>query len=325
MEPTIKAQYSPQIVEDAVARYAVDRATLQPLDGFESYIYECRRAGQACILRISHDLHRNAQAIAGEIDWVNYLADNGVDACRALPSVDGNLVEPLDSGFTAALFMKAPGTHSSAEIWQPPLFESMGQLMGRMHALAKTYRPADPVIRRPDWDTDIIGLAEKFIPDQPRIIEKFNANIAATRALPRNRDNYGLIHIDFHGGNFFVDDGRIYIFDFDDSQYSWFADDIAMCLFYAVSHDCSSVEELAHARTFLRHFLTGYARENEIGRNELANIPFFLKRREVDLYTIIHRSQDMNNLDGWSSSFMTRRAEKILNDVPYIDLDFTQI
>jgi hypothetical protein len=41
------------------------------------------------------------------------------------------------------------------------------------------------------------------------------------------------------------------------------------------------------------------------------------------LYIAIHRSMDLNNLDRWCAGFMKERKEKILNDIPYIDLDFS--
>ena len=328
MEPAIKAQYTLAILDEAVERFGLARSQVDALDGFESFIYRGEQAGRPCILRISHRLHRDAQAIAGEIEWVNYLADNEVNACRALPSRNGNLTERLGDRdmFAAVLFEMAPGTHTRAEDWQPPLFETVGQMMGRMHALTKAYVPSDPAIRRPEWYEDISGWAEKYIPDQPLIIDKFNANIAATQALDQNQDCYGLVHFDFHRGNFFVDNGRIYLFDFDDCQYAWFADDIAICLFYAVPHDCSSAEDLAFARTFMHHFLDGYYRENTLDQSWLTHIPLFLKRRELDLYTIIHRSNpDLSQLDPWSASFMAGRADKLANDVPYIDIDFSAL
>lgn len=327
MEPAIKADYSPAVLAEAVARFGIDPNSVEPLDGFESYIFRCQRNGQPRVLRISHALRRDANAVLGEIDWINYLYAHGVNVCRAFPSRDGNLVERLGSGkrpFSAALFEMARGVRPNTDSWQPPLFEAMGQMMGRMHALAKTYQPP-PHVRRPHWFEDVEGLAEKFIPDQPCIIEKFNALIATTKALPRDRDSYGLVHIDFHGGNFFVENGQIALFDFDDCQYAWFADDIAMCLFYAVSHHCETPEELAFARHFMRHFLQGYRRENVLDPSWLAHIPLFLKRREFDLYIVIHRSVDLTNPDPWDASFLRNRLHKLLNDVPYVDIDFTAL
>ena len=73
----------------------------------------------------------------------------------------------------------------------------------------------------------------------------------------------------------------------------------------------------------MRSFMAGYRTENELGSQWLERIPMFLKRREMDLYTVIHRSMDVSRLDAWASSFMADRAWKIENDVPYVDVDFS--
>ena len=44
-------------------------------------------------------------------------------------------------------------------------------------------------------------------------------------------------------------------------------------------------------------FLTGYSRENPLETRRLNGIPYFLKLREIDLYAVIHRSFDVENLD----------------------------
>ena len=46
----------------------------------------------------------------------------------------------------------------------------------------------------------------------------------------------------------------------------------------------------------------------------------FLKLREMDLYIVIHRSLDLDDLDPWCASFMDNRKVKIENDVPYVEL-----
>ena len=226
--------------------------------------------------------------------------------------------------FTAALFNKAPGAPTGDDQWQPPLFRTMGSMMGHMHCLARSLEPYPELLSRPQWFDEISGSAEKFLPsDQSVIIEKFNQIIETTHLLPIKADQYGLVHFDFHRSNFFVDKGQVHLFDFDDCQYSWFADDIAIALFYALTHDCSSEEDRQFARLFMEHFLDGYRSHCEISREWLERIPLFLKRREMDLYTIIHRSLDLDNLDPWPASFMDRRRYKIENDVPWVDIDFS--
>ncbi len=69
-------------------------------------------------------------------------------------------------------------------------------------------------------------------------------------------------------------------------------------------------------------FLEGYRREFQVDSEWLKHIPQFLKRPEFDLYIIIHRSFDLDDLGAWERSFMHNRKSKPENDVPYVDIDF---
>jgi Ser/Thr protein kinase RdoA (MazF antagonist) len=142
--------------------------------------------------------------------------------------------------------------------------------------------------------------------------------------LPKDDDSYGLIHQDVHGGNFFVDDnGDIMLFDFDDCVYGWYVYDIAMVVFYMVTNHPDPV---GLATAFWPHFWRGYQQENDLDPAWLAEMPAFFKLREVDLYGIIHRSFDVENVtDEWAAQFMDGRRQRIEQDNPYIDIDFTRL
>ena len=107
MDKRIKELYNDSILTEAISRYGVSHEAVKLLDGFESFIYEFSKADQEYILRISHSLRRSADMINGEIEWVNYLADNQVSVARAIPSKSGKLVEVIyldDSHFSAVAF-----------------------------------------------------------------------------------------------------------------------------------------------------------------------------------------------------------------------------
>ena len=141
-------------------------------------------------------------------------------------------------------------------------------------------------------------------------------------ALPKDNDSYGLIHQDAHAGNFFVDEnGNITLFDFDDCVYGWFVYDIAMVVFYMVTNHPDPV---GFGTTFWPHFWSGYQQENDLDPAWLAEMPAFFKLREVDLYAVIHRSFDVENLtDEWVAAFMDGRRQHIEQNIPYLDIDFT--
>ena len=325
MEHRIKSRHNDDVLHEAMRRYGIAQDRIHLLDGFESFMYEFEREDGDYILRIGHSLRRNIPMIQGEVNWINYLAAGGVPAARAILSQNGKLVEPIDDGqgqqFLAMAFVNARGGHPKRAEWTPRFFETYGAMMGCMHALTKRYEP-DPSTWRPHWD-DPENLVGQFLPPSDAIaIEKYRALVEYLRALPKDIDSYGLIHQDAHTGNLFVDEaGNITLFDFDDCVYGWFIYDVAMALFYAAPFD--PPEAASFAREFMPHFLQGYRRENKLDDAWLQELPHFLKLREVELYAIIHRSFDVNNVDDpWAARFMEGRKQRIETDMPFIDLDF---
>jgi Ser/Thr protein kinase RdoA (MazF antagonist) len=292
-------------------------------------MYEFQQDGRDYILRLAHSRRRSVELIQGEVDWINYLAAGGAGVARAVLSRQGNLVEAVDDGrggqFLATAFVKARGDHPRGAVWTPEFYERYGRALGRIHALTRRYQPADPAWRRPDWDDPIMLQVETLLPpSEGLVVERYRELGAYLRALPRDPEGYGLIHQDFHAGNFFVDDeGRITAFDFDDCVYSWFIYDIAMVLFYSALF---AEDGRAFTQAFMPCFLQGYRRENALDPAWLAEMPHFLKLREIDLYAVIHRSFDLESTeDRFVAHYMPGRKERIEGEVPVIDYDFPSL
>ncbi len=329
MEKRIKTRFSEAILAEVMVRYDIVQGQIDLLDGFESFMYEFRRDSRDYILRIGHSLRRSVALIQGEVDWINYLHDGGASVARAIRSESGRLVEPVDDGqggqFLATAFVKAPGRPPGREQWNGPLFERYGRLIGRMHALSKNYELPDQAWQRPHWDDPMMVDMEAWLPSsETTVLERYRALKTHLDGLPRDREHYGLIHQDAHGGNFFVDDtGQITLFDFDHCAYSCYANDIAIVLFYAANGEPDPVGFTAH---FMSHFLRGYAQENRLDPGWLGVVPHFLKLREIDLYAVIHRSFDLTNLTNrWVAAFMDGRKERLESSQPTIGFDFNSL
>ena len=328
MDPKIAARYNDQILSRALQRFEIDSDQIQPLDGFESFIYQFSRPDGDFILRIGHSQRRSPEMIHGEVDWINYLAEGGASVARAILSQNGRLVEALDDGhgdqFLATAFMRAPGGPAQDQDWTETFVEGYGRLIGRIHALSKDYIPTNPAWRRGAWDDPENLEIAAWLPAGERLAaEKFETLMAHLTGLPKDRASYGLIHQDAHGGNFFVHQGEITLFDFDDCVYSWFVYDIAMVLFYmAVGHP----DKTKLTGWFMPPFLKGYHQENQLDPAWLVEIPHFLKLREIDLYALIHRSFDLENLDDpWVAKYMDGRKQKIEADLPFIEYDWESL
>jgi Ser/Thr protein kinase RdoA (MazF antagonist) len=329
MEKEIRERFHDGILQEAMRRYGIGEGDIHLLDGFESFMYEFRGDGRDYILRLAHSRRRSEALIQGEVDWINYLAAGGAGVARAVLSRQGKLVEAVDDGrgghFLATAFVKARGDHPRGAVWTPDFFERYGRALGLIHALTKAYEPADPAWRRPEWDDPLMMQVEALLPpSEAVVVARYQELRAHLAALPKDPEGYGLIHQDFHGGNFYVDDeGRITAFDFDDCVYGWFIYDIAMVLFYAALF---AEDGRAFTETFMPPFLQGYRQENALDPAWLAEMPHFLKLREIDLYAVIHRSFDLESTqDRFVARYMPGRKERIEGEVPVIDYDFSSL
>lgn len=317
------------ILRIASERYALDSGGLKRLGSFESVVYEYRDRHRNFILKITDSIHRSPAQVRAELHWVDYLANNGVPVCRALPSTRSNFVEvitPADFdgteniSFSLIAIEMAAGRLSIFADRDNHLIEQWGQITGRMHALTKTYRPPDDSERRLSWFDDGFIAWETCPPHshgRPVVIEKCQDIIRQLRALPKDNDAYGLIHTDLHHGNFFVTDGAITIFDTDDCRYDWFAHDLAIPLLYSLFDFKQSDHRQTFAGGFLRCFMNGYRRENTIDDFWLKQIPLFMKLRELDLYLLLLQ-EDASGYSDWCRRFMDHRRESIENDSPLV-------
>lgn len=329
MEQRIKDRFNDTVLQETMRRYSITAEDINALNGFESFIFEFRRDAKDYILRITHSIRRSENMIRGEVEWINFLADGGVSVARAIHSQNGNLVElvedPQGGHFLAAAFVKAPGRRPWEAGWTPERYENYGALLGKMHALTENYQPANPAWKRREWDDPTLDFVERFLPAPEALAkQKYKAIQDHLRTLPKDRTSYGLIHQDAHQSNFFMDeDGSITIFDFDDCDYSWFINDIAIVLFYiSLDHE----DAPTFTQTFMSHFLRGYRQFHALDAKWLKEIPVFLKMREIELYAVVHRDFDVNNIDNeWCAHFMRGRKERIENDVSFMDFDFESL
>lgn len=329
MEQQIRDRYRDAILQEAMRRYGIANGQIRPINTFENFIYEFERGPGAYILRIAHSLRRSEALIQGEVDWINYLAEGGVSVARAILSETGKLVEAIEDGqggyFLVTAFVRARGQHPWEAGWTPTLYETYGQLLGNIHALATHYQPAEPAWKRPEWNDDIMEFVERYLPASETLAkQKYRTQCDHLNTLPKENTAYGLIHQDAHGNNFLVDEaGSITLFDFDECAYSWFINDIAIALFYSVM---DADDAPAFTQEFMTHFLRGYQQARPLDPKWLKEMPCFLKVREIELYAVIHRDFEVSNIhDWWCERFMRDRKYKIEHDVPFINFDFKSL
>ena len=237
------------------------------------------------------------------LEWVYFLSIHGAPVASPIPSRDHQLIETIEQDgqtYLAVLFEKAKGILAEAlpvEQWDETLVQNLGGAAGKMHAVAKLYIPTEGALRRPDWDQagNCYHPTEALDSSQAGVQEKRAKILEIVRGLPKDRDNYGMIHADFHGGNFFVDveSKTITVFDFDDCCCGWYAMDIAMSLFDILVL-YSGQEPQRFAAWFLENYLLGYSGKNGLSPFWIDRLPLFLKLLETGVYTQVYRFIDID-------------------------------
>ena len=324
MEKHIHTLFNEDILAQISTKYAMDPGSLKKIGGFENYIYGYTLNEKEYVLRITHSSHRNSDMVQGELEWVEYLSLNGADVCRPIVSINNQLVETVPLAdhqyFIATAFEKALGRHITASDINDSLFYTWGKVIGRMHRLTKNYAPINLVTKRLPWYEDkLFTDCKSYLPEGHALVaEKLIALMNKLKTLPQDRDSYGLIHTDVHHGNFFLNDGDITVFDFDDCSYMFFVSDIAIALFYCLLKMDTPEDRLAFANRFLEAFLRGYREENQLADYWISLLPDFLKLRELELYVVVYRSCDMDNPGPWESNYMRNRKASIENDIPFL-------
>jgi amicoumacin kinase len=268
------------------------------------------------------------------LEWLAFLSAHGGPVPRPILSRNSNRIEVMESkgqAYIAVAFEKAPGVlaeNLSRTDWSDELFQALGRAVGHCHRVAQLYVPARPEFRRPDWDCagNCFNPIESLAGADPIILERRAQVLSLIESLPKDRDNYGLAHLDLHFANFYVDTAhqRISLLDFDEFAYGWYVMDIAMLL-VDVLVVYAGLDRLQFGERFLEDVLRGYRTRMPIDRFWVGQLPHFLKLLEIGLYLMLYRAYDPATAEEWVSKFMSERRDRIEHEIPYVDLDFEAV
>jgi Ser/Thr protein kinase RdoA (MazF antagonist) len=327
------------ILKEAANRFGVGVGKLKKLHDsvkiveglrlIEKSLHQYELDGRYYILRLTHSLYVDFEFIPGEVDWVNYLADHGVIAPRAITSKNGELVEIIadgDSSYAAVSFEKAEGREivfDDPNEWNTDLFVMYGRTIGRIHVLTKRYVPKGRSLRRINWyEQDWVANIDSYVPASESLIRQKHRDLMRTlHNLPKDRDSYGLIHGDAHPWNALFHQGDIVLTDFDFCERSWFASEIAIVLFYAVMAPIKGMDKTTFANHFLGNFMAGYLEENSLDAYWMEQIPLFLRLRMISKYILHYPEWQSSTMSENRKSAFLEWKHKIENDIPYIDFE----
>ena len=292
----------------AAARlFGADPEALTGLGAFESDVYRFDGPHGPAVLKVMPQGHRSASQVRGEVDWLLALVEAGVPVARPVPSQAGRWVEELDDGTVLVAFAAAPGSLTRPTDWSAARVTAWGELLGRLQAHGRAWRPAE-VRRRPLLEHTYLIRAAELVPDDPGFVAAVAELMPAAEALLGDGPDAGLVHADLHHGNLLLHEERWTAIDFDDCAYGSYAFDLAMPLYYAIFSERDVPADVAAGR-FLPPFLRGFRRHAPDPEGGAEAVALSLTLRHAELVAAL-RSKLGTDLDGerWSDPY--RRAER---------------
>ncbi|WP_108670458.1 phosphotransferase enzyme family protein [Peribacillus acanthi] len=264
--------------------------------GFQNDVFLYRGVNKEWILRLSR--RRSKEELNSELKFLDELKDFGVTVAGP---IHNNVIEFENHLFMCA-FEVAKGERvdvTDSRKWNKRMFYNWGKIMGKMHSLSKQF----PKMSRKSWSEHSRQL---YRMDEPPVEDFVNRQFFTLQnevnRYYKNDSVYGLIHNDFHQGNFYVKNNVITLFDFDDCAYNWFAQDIAASIFHAYWQSQSFLQtEEPFSTYFIDPFFDGYRSEHFLSNTILHQTPIFLQLRDIFLYSLFKKVWANNVMEDWQS------------------------
>ena len=160
-------QMSRPIAVELAGRWGIHPDTVKGVRFSANFAYRGTLDGTTRFLRISHSDHRHTDRIAGELAFVDHVADGGFPAARCLPSTEGRRIESTAarSGEFHAVLFEELGDRAR-RLGRPR--RRVGSLDGRVarplrHVRARA-RGSSDTPGRTTWPTSIGGSGPRTNP-----------------------------------------------------------------------------------------------------------------------------------------------------------------
>ena len=323
-----------RIIEQVKQLFDIEDYTFTPVTGHEGgrnrIIIVSKNEDKQYILRIADLGDRSEKDYLAETEYVHYLAENGAPVADVIPSVNGRLVESMEAeGKTVyvSLFVYAKGMllvdngyryREGASLDE--YFYNTGKALGAIHRLSKEYEPVHP--RQDYFDKYNMTYLNQLIPEEySELKAAIERRLDEFRALPKNKDIYGLVHFDYSDGNYHVnmDTGAITVFDFDNCMNCWYMFDLANLWLHNEGwtwQEADPGKKFELMQQCFEYQLQGYKTETDIPEEMLEKLPLFIDmvliENIVDEFECaIREGEELDYED------IEDAAENLIESIPY--------
>lgn len=231
---------------EALRHYGLENAQLTRLGGASNTNFKVDVDDISYLLRLHTSALHNQDVIWSELAWLSSLQS---DTSLMLPEPIVNLTGELVTG----IFVDCePETLCTLMSWVegkiPPTVNALtdeqlvkvGSVMAQVHIHSQHFEPPESFKRHKFDEVHFSGCLEVLctalsnteLNKNDLNSFKLNANHIITHfaQLERKQDNFGVIHGDFHSGNYLLSNENVYIIDFDRCGFGFYIYDLALAL-----------------------------------------------------------------------------------------------
>ena len=274
------------------------------------YLVEINK--QPYILKVSHHHWRSCSDIQFELEFLEFLHDQGIPVAYPLRTKDQKLfvtIKALEGDRYAALFPYADGTVPLGDL-NVSQSEIFGATLGKLHQSTasfqtQTQRQALTLDYLLDDSYPVIADCLRNRPNDLFYLEQAIAHIKLQLpAIPQKPPFWSVCWGDPHSGNVhFTANNQITLFDFDQCGYCWRVFDIAK--FLQVSLHAGIPRKIRDA------FLIGYQNIQELTEQELDSLPLLTQTAHIWAWAISINAAKVHSWCRLDRSYFSRRIEEL--------------
>lgn len=231
---------------EALRHYDLEDAQLTRLGGASNTNFKVDVDDKSYVLRLHASARHDRAAISSELAWLSSLqSDTSLVLPEPIVNLNGELVTGVSTDSepeTLCTLMswvegKIPPT---VDILSDEQLAEVGSLMAQLHIHSQRFELPEG-FKRPTFDEahfsgrlEVLYTALSNAELDKSDLNSLNANanhiITHFAQLERKQDSFGVIHADFHSGNYLLCNGKVRIIDFDLCGFGFYLYDLALAL-----------------------------------------------------------------------------------------------